>query len=216
MALLSRHPIGEVRDFTDLLWSELPGSAASDVLTEEASALLMLHSVGAWQVEIRTPTGPFHVLASHATPPVFDGPEDRNGFRNRDELLFWSRYLDGWAPEGAPFSAERFALMATLNIDPEKGEGRREGLNALLGHPDLQDPLPERPGGGADTADWAEPEPGDLRVDYILPARGIAVLGAGVLWPDDGQSALGLSADLIARASDHRMVWVDLDLSPPP
>jgi len=27
-----------------------------------------------------------HILASHPTPPVFDGVEDRNGRRNHDEI----------------------------------------------------------------------------------------------------------------------------------
>ncbi len=35
-----------------------------------------------------------HLLASHPTPPAFDGPEDRNGRRNHDEIRFWNDYLD--------------------------------------------------------------------------------------------------------------------------
>lgn len=34
-----------------------------------------------------------HVLASHPTPPSFDGPEDRNGTRNADEIRFWADYV---------------------------------------------------------------------------------------------------------------------------
>ena len=34
-----------------------------------------------------------HVLASHPTPPTFDGPEDRNGRRNHDEIRFWADYI---------------------------------------------------------------------------------------------------------------------------
>ena len=33
-----------------------------------------------------------HFLVSHPTPPVFDGPEDRNGPRNYDEIRFWADY----------------------------------------------------------------------------------------------------------------------------
>ena len=34
-----------------------------------------------------------HFLVSHPTPPVFDGPEDRNGRRNFDEIRFWADYI---------------------------------------------------------------------------------------------------------------------------
>ncbi|MBF9059546.1 endonuclease/exonuclease/phosphatase family protein [Rhodobacterales bacterium HKCCSP123] len=209
MALLSRHPIGEVRDFSDLLWSDLPGNAATAVLPPEALPLLRLASVAAWDVEITLPDGPLHLLAVHAGAPVFDGPEDRNGWRNHDELRFWQLYLDGWAPGGlAPFAAGRFVLMGTLNVDPDNGEGRRDALRGLLGHPRLQDPVPRRPGGGTETADWPDPVPGDLRVDYILPGARLQVTGSGVLWPPDDAADPPLS--VVTAASDHRLVWVDL------
>jgi hypothetical protein len=209
MALLSRHPIGAVRDVSALPWSALPGSAAAEVTPPGALPALRLHSVGAWDVEILAPDGPLHLLVSHASPPVFDGPEDRNGLRNRDELRFWQLYLDGWSPEGAPFSAARFVLAGTFNVDPDRGEGRRAALRALLSHPSLSDPVPRRPGGGTETADWAEPAPGDLRVDYILPSAGFEVTAAGVLWPEDAP-LMGIDATEAAAASDHRLVWVDL------
>jgi hypothetical protein len=208
MAILSRFPIGAVRDFSALLWADLPGSAAPGVVPPEALPVLRLASVAAWDVAIDLPDGPLHLLTLHATPPVFDGPEDRNGHRNADELRFWQLYLEGWAPDGPPFTAARFALAGTLNLDPDRGEGRRDALAALLSHPRLQDPVPRRPGGGTETADWDDPVPGDLRVDYILPAVGLTVTGAGVLWPRDEASAPPLS--VVAAASDHRLVWVDL------
>jgi hypothetical protein len=214
MAILSRHPFGPVGDFSALLWSDLPGSAAEGVLPPEALPVLRLASVAAWDVEIRLPDGPFHLLATHASPPVFDGPEDRNGWRNHDELRFWRLYLDGWTPDGhAAFAAARFAIVGTLNLDPARGEGRRGALAGLLDHPRLQDPVPTRPGGSAETADWPEPVPGNLRVDYILPAAGLSVVDAGVLWPED--EAADPSLSVVAAASDHRLVWVDLDLAAP-
>lgn len=210
MAILSRHPIGPVRDFSRFLWADLPGSAAPDVLSPEALAVLRLASVAAWDVVIDAPAGPFHVLALHAGTPVFDGPEDRNGLRNADEMRFWQLYLEGWSPDGAPFHAEHFALMGTLNVDPDRGDGRREALLALLAHPRLQDPVPRRPGGGTQTTAWPEPVPGALRVDYILPAANMRVVGAGVLWPEDDTGALPLA--VVAAASDHRLIWVDIDI----
>lgn len=210
MALLSRWPFGPgVRDHTAFLWRDLPDTAAPGVLTEAGLDTLRLAAVAAWDVPVLLPEGPpLHVLALHASPPVFDGPEDRNGLRNRDELRFWQLYLDGWSPDGRAFSAERFALMGTLNLDPLRGEGRREALHALLAHPALQDPAPARPGGGNETADWSDPVPGDLRVDYVLPAATLRVAGSGVLWPEDDLADPPLS--VVAAASDHRLVWIDL------
>lgn len=208
MAILSRYPIGAVRDFSQFLWADLPDSSAPLVLSPEALGVLRLATVAAWDVTVETPDGPFHILTLHAGPPVFDGPEDRNGHRNADELRFWQLYLDSWAPEGPPFAAARFALMGTFNIDPDRGEGRRDALVGLLSHPRLQDPVPRRPDGGTQTTDWPEPAPGDLRVDYILPAAELQVVGAGVLWPEDEGGIL--PASVAAAASDHRLIWVDL------
>jgi len=209
MALLSRYPLGEVRDFSAFLWGDLPESAAPDVLPAPALPILRLASVAAWDVMVELPGGPLHLLALHAGTPVFDGPEDRNGRRNADELRFWQMYLDGWTPVGAPFAADRFALLGTLNVDPERGEGRQDALRLLLDHPRLQDPVPRRPDGGSETVDWPEPAPGDLRVDYVLPAASLRVTGAGVLWPEDDDAF----AATVAAASRHRLVWVDLDLN---
>lgn len=208
MAILSRHPLGAVRDFSGFLWADLPGSSAPAVLSADALAVLRLATVAAWDVAVELPGGPLHLLTLHAGTPVFDGPEDRNGWRNADELRFWALYLDGWSPDGPALATDAFAVIGTLNADPDRGEGRAEGLEALLGHPRLQDVVPRRPGGGTQTADWPEPVPGDLRVDYILPAATIEVAGAGVLWPEGDEGAVA------ALASDHRLVWMDLRLGP--
>lgn len=202
MAILSRFPITDMRDFSAFLWRDLPGGHASEVVPNEAQPILRLATVGAWDVTVDLPQGPFHVLIFHATPPVFDGPEDRNGLRNADELRFWQMYLEGWSPDDAPFEATDFALMGTLNVDPERGEGRRGPLQSLLQHPRLQDPAP-RGGGGLATADWDDPTPGDLRVDYVLPSANLRVLESTVMWgAEDGPEA---------AASDHRLVWVDVE-----
>lgn len=176
-----------------MLWQDLPENTAEGVTPAEALPVLRLHTVGAWDVEILTPSGPLHILTSHATAPVFDGPEDRNGLRNADEVRFWHLYLDATP-------SAHFAYMGTLNVDPERGEGLQGPLRALLDHPSLQDPVPDGP-----TTDWEEPTPGDLRVDYLLPSRTLTVEGAGILWPLDGPLA-----EAVAEASDHRLVWVDV------
>jgi hypothetical protein len=218
MAILSRHPIDAAgaRDLSDLLWAEVPGSLAAGAdLSPEALAVQRLSSNGHWIVGVRPEAAPpLVLLAFDATPPVFDGPEDRNGRRNADEIRLWQHFLDG---AFGPAPASRFVLLGNANLDPVDGEGRREAIRALLDDPRLQDPRPASAGGRAaanadhvgdpalDTADWDDPVPGNLRVDYVLPSADWRVTGAGVLWPERGPLA-----EAVARAGPHRLVWVDI------
>lgn len=218
MALLSRFPLGPVRDHSAFLWRDLPGGQAQAVLSPEALEVQRLASVAAWEVPVTVGRIVLRLLTLHATPPVFDGPEDRNGRRNEDELWFWLRQIDGWSPDGEAPPAPPFVLMGVLNADPEDGEARRDALAATLSHPMLQDPGPVSPGAtedgdATDTADWTDPDPGNLRVAYVLPWSGLDVTGAGVVWPgreDPDRVLLGGSDG--NGASRHRLVWVDLVL----
>ncbi|MDA0962148.1 MAG: endonuclease/exonuclease/phosphatase family protein, partial [Proteobacteria bacterium] len=110
MAILSRFPIRResLRDFTPLRWADLPGALRPErpdgtaFPTPQAWEMRRLSSSGHWVVPVDTPLGVLSVLAFHAGPPVFDGPEDANGRRNHDEIVFWQRLLDGdlGAPPG--------------------------------------------------------------------------------------------------------------------
>lgn len=212
IAVLSRHPIAEseVQDFSSLLWRDFPGALlpvhpdGRPYPSDTAQAIQRLSSTAHWAVPIDLPGGGRLVLLTfQAGPPVFDGPEDQNGRRNHDEVLFWRHYLDGAfgpAPQGP------FVLAGGANLDPRDSDGRREAINALLTDPRLQDPTPASSGGNdaTDTVDW--PKVGQLRVDYVLPSADLKVTGAGVFWPAPG--APGHEAAL--AASRHRLVWVDL------
>jgi len=115
-----------------------------------------------------------------------------------------------------------FAILGNLNLDPMDGEGLRDGMRAMLGNAQLQDPQPQSKGAAAaadpshrgdpalDTADWSDSGPGNLRVSYVLPAATWQVKDAGVFWPapDDPDAAL-LGSDGFA-AGPHRLVWVDI------
>nr|WP_220185170.1 endonuclease/exonuclease/phosphatase family protein [Paracoccus sp. S1E-3] len=209
MAILSRIPLGEVTDYGPTLWRDLPGHLIGEALTPEAAAVQRLSSGGHWDVEILTQP-PLHLLAFAATAPVFDGPEDRNGRRNHDEIAFWRTHL----PD-APF-----VLAGNANLDPQDGDGRHEAIRALLADSRLTDPLPRSDGAEAapdpdhkgdpalDTADWPDGKPGNLRVTYVLPARRLAVTGSGVFWPAKGQPG----SQAAAAASPHKLVWVDLEI----
>lgn len=214
MVLMSRLPIrsDQARDFTAMLWSDLPGQVAPP----DTPPGQRLSTTGHWEVPLDLPGGgTLRILAWHATPPVFDGPEDRNGRRNHDEAAFWLRLLDGELPATPPDTP--FVLMGGSTLDPADGEGRREAMRALLAHPALQDPAPRGTSGysdpghagdpALDTALFAAPL-GGLRTEVILPSADLAVTGAGVIWPPSGDPL----AETVATASRHRLVWVDIAL----
>lgn len=228
MAILSRFTFDSVRsvDYSAMLWRDLPGHIMPDMAPEIAAAQ-RLSTTGHWRITFDIAGSPLTVMTFHATPPVFDGPEDRNGRRNHDEVMFWHYLLDGTlgeAPQGP------LVILGDANLDPADGDGRSEAMRALLSHPRLQDPAPrseggthaaERDGGmnvaqrgdpALDTADWpdAAPWPGNLRVDYVLPSRDLTIIDSGVFWPgpEDPQVVLLGEGDV----SRHRLVWVDLML----
>lgn len=200
MAVLSRFPVGRVHDLSDILWRDLPGAVlpvldGQPFLTDAVQAVQRLSTTGHWIVPVNVPGDPLHVLAFSATPPVFDGPEDRNGLRNRDELRLWALVLDG---HFGPAPAD-FIIAGNANLDPMGGAGIRGAMVDFLARPDLQDPLPGQP-----TADWRDRGIGALRVSYVLPAAGLQVADAGVVWPAT------VTDDIRAVAGAHHLVWVDI------
>lgn len=240
-AVLSRLPLDAAgaRSFARLRWAAMPGALIPrDFYAENADAV-RLSSKSHLDIAAALPGGgALHLLVSHPTPPVFDGPEDRNGRRNHDEIRFWADYVDGadWIEDDAGLRGglepgARFVVLGDLNADPVDGDGRHEGIGALLSHPRVQDPGPTSAGaraaaagqGGAnarqagdparDTADWRDKGgPGNLRVDYALPSDGLEVTGTGVFWPapDGPGAALVWGKGRRPPSSDHRLVWVDV------
>jgi hypothetical protein len=216
MAILSRLPIdtAAARDFSALLWRDLPGSLIAP--DDPALAVQRLSTTGHWDVPLVLPDGGrLHLLAWHATPPVFDGPEDRNGRRNHDEARFWGLLLAGALPMPAPPAP--FVLLGDANLDPADGEGQRAAITALLADPAVQDLRPRGSHGRSeaahhgdaalDTADYGPPL-GGLRVEHVLPSADLKVAASGVLWPPDSDPL----AAALAAASRHRPVWVDIAL----
>lgn len=223
MAILSRHPLGEVRDFSQMLWADFPGNQAPTVdgkpfPSQDAAAIRRLSSVAHWDVPVDVRGTVIHLLAWHGSTPVFDGPEDLNGARGADEALFWLKLLDGVLPFSPPEGP--VVLTGISNIDPVDGDGRHAVMERLLADDRLQDPEPMSAGGplaanpdhagdpAFDTADFDDPEPGNLRVDYVLPDASLRVIDSGVIWPAPGEPM----AETVATASRHRLVWVDIDL----
>ena len=240
MAVLSRHPLDleRVRTFRLLKWSAMPDARRPrGCWPDDVWRQLRLSSKSHWDVPVHVLGTEVHLLCSHPTPPVFDGPEDRNGSRNHDEIRFWVDYLTpaqaGWIVDdqgvagGLPDGAH-FVVVGDQNCDPVDGDGQHDALLALLAHPRVLDPLPKSKGGveqskqqwGANAGQHGDPAldtgdfddtpgrgPGNLRVDYVLPSRTLRVVEAAVFWPQSWEPG----HDLVA-VSDHRLVWVDLTL----
>ena len=229
MAVFSRYPIvrDRVRTFRTFLWKDLPGAqrpvepgTGEPYHDEPTWARLRLSSKTHADVPVRIGNAALHLLVSHPTPPVFDGPEDLNGRRNHDEIRFWADYLEGSTAThviddpgqrgGLPVD-EPFVILGDLNADPDRGDGRRGAIRGLLNHPRVRDPRPTSPG-AAEASDGRRPaatadfgQPGPLRVDYVLPSRTLDVERSGVFWPARSEPG----RDLVT-ASDHRMVWVEV------
>jgi hypothetical protein len=251
MLLLSRFPIEArtARTFRNFLWRDMPNAALPDVAETaepndwyslQALAVLPLSSKNHWDVPVRVGRASVHILASHPTPPGFDGPEDRNGARNHDEVRFWSDYLardggeylyDDRGGRGG-FRGEHFVVVGDLNSDPVDGNSRHDAIRGLLAHPRVsRGPTPSSAGGpeaskqqgGAnaqqrgdarfDTADFNDRSVGNMRVDYALPSRTLRVCASGVFWPAGGQPGHELLTANGEPTSDHHLVWVDVSVS---
>lgn len=222
MAILSRLPIAtdRARDFSAFLWQDLPAALLPPGMDPALRRVQRLSSAGHWDVPITLPDGRnLHLLAWHATPPVFDGEEDRNGRRNHDEAAFWLHLLAGDLPFAPP--DRPFVLLGDGNLDPVDGDGRPAALQALLTHPRLQDPRPastyeqrelDQSGDPALDTVLYPPPLGALRLDYVLPSRDLPVLASGVLRPAPTDPL----AATMAVASRHYPVWADLSVSPDP
>ena len=239
MAVLSRWPIAsdQVVDFSELRWLDLPEADpprwedGTFFPSVEAMQVQRLSTTGHWAVPINlSGERQITILTMHASPPVFDGPEDRNGRRNADELRIWQHWLDGRlspTPPDAPF-----VIAGDANLDPFDSDGRHAAIRALLADSRIQDPEPLSDGGAEDavkqgginlghqgdaaldTVDWPDEtgRPGNLRVDYVLPSSDLDVVGSGVIWPRGASDDAADLATAVRLASRHRLVWVDVRL----
>jgi len=219
MAVLARGEITLAQDHSALLWANVGELGPPvDFYPEGALDVLRLSSVNHWELDVVLGGTTLRLMTWAGNAPVFDGPEDRNGRRNHDELVFWHDRIEA-LPEEQPF-----VLLGNANLDPMDGDGMVEAMARMLAHPRLQDPEPKSDGGtqaadpdhrgdpGLDTVDWPDGAPGNLRVSYVLPWAGAQVVDAGVFWPapdTPGSDLLGPEGN---AAGPHRLVWVDLIL----
>jgi hypothetical protein len=222
MTVYSKHPILErgVRTFQRFLWKDMPGArlpddpqtpAPRDWYSAEELAVFRLSSKSHWDIPIRVRGKVVHFLTSHPTPPVFDGPEDRNGTRNADEIRLWADYVtpgaggyiyDDRGRRGGLERGARFVIAGDQNSDPLDGDSIPGAIQQLLDNPRVNTTVtPSSPGGpeqsaiqgranathrsdpAHDTADFNDAAPGNLRADYVLPDIGQRIRDAFVFWP---------------------------------
>lgn len=236
MVLLSRYPIDNdnVRTFQHFLWKDMPDNLMVTVKDEQdedwyspqAQKTLRLSSKSHWDVPITVEGKTIHILASHPTPPSFDGPENHNGKRNHDEVRFWNDYLageiqsayiyDDKGARGGLSQSAAFVVLGDLNSSAEEGDAMREAISALVYSPLVIQYIPKSEGGkmhtpdnskaSTHTAEWR------LRADYVLPSvSGFKLIDSGIFWPQAGSKLAPLVADRRA-SSDHRLVWIELVL----
>jgi hypothetical protein len=252
MAVLSMYPIdyASVRTFQLFKWKDMPGALLPDDPNTPAPAdwyspgpeldSFRLSSKSHWDVPIQVGQKVVHFLVSHPTPPVFDGPEDRNGTRNFDEIRFWSDYIlpsrsgyiydDNGNYGGLPAGA-MFVIAGDQNSDPLDGDSIPGSIQQLLNHPLVNTKVaPTSAGavqqsalqGGAntthqsdpafDTADFSDSTPGNLRADYVLPRKNLQIVDSAVFWPLNTDPLFPLVGTFPFPSSDHRLVWVDVSV----
>jgi hypothetical protein len=250
MLVLSQHPIDDaaVRTFQNFRWKDMPGARLpddpntpepADWYSPEELEVFRLSSKSHWDVPVRIGGRTVHLLASHPTPPVFDGPEDRNGLRNADEIRFWADYVspgprsayiyDDDGVSGGLTPGAAFVIAGDQNADPLDGDSVPGAIQQLLDHPRVDTSVtPDSEGaveaselqGGAnlthrsdprfDTADFSDTAPGNLRADYVLPSRSLRILDAAVFWPTLADPLSRLTGVFPFPSSDHRLVWIDV------
>jgi Endonuclease/Exonuclease/phosphatase family len=213
MAVFSRLPIDDkhARTFQHFLWKDMPGAllpddpatpAPHDWYSPDEQAIFRLSSKSHWDVPIEVGHGEeIHFLVSHPTPPVFDGPEDRNGTRNHDEIRFWADYID---PAASGYIHDDDARRGGLKRGQHFGPAGPDQLDAQgrpgVRHRRLRRHVAGQPARGLRPAD-----------------RATKIADAFVFWPRSSDPLFPLVGTFAGLpngngfpSSDHRLVAVDV------
>lgn len=242
-ALLSMYPFDEkeIRTYQKFLWKDMPGAViptnpeGEPYYSEEELNVFRLSSKNHVVVPLHIPGGIVHVIMAHPTPPVFDGPEDRNGMRNHDEIRLLAdlisqedtvEYLYDDKGRTGGFTGEHFVIMGDLNADPIDGDSYNRAIHQLLKHPSIKREaslgvhIPSSRGSLENAKNnpeqnnrgnpWHDTSVWGLRIDYILPSEDLKIEKSGVFWPPSEHSKYYLVED--TASSDHLLVWMDIGI----
>ena len=237
MVLLVREPFrvdeAGVRTFAEFLWKDMPGAHLPSKVggegwySEEELEVFRLQSKTMMDVPVIAPCGAVvHMICSHPTPPVFDGPEDRNGKRNHDEIRMIADYLSGKGylkdDEGDATALgvdALFFVLGDLNADPDEGDSFNRAIGQLLDHPRMGlsiAPAMEQNFRDGERYDMDDTSSFGMRVDYVLPSEGLRWVGARVaprLSDLDKMHEMridGQDHPPVVCPSDHFPVYVDV------
>lgn len=243
MVVLSQFPVDHtsVRTFQDFLWKDMPDAKqpvnpqdSSPFYPEDVFSQMRLSSKSHWDIPVQINGRTVHLICSHPTPPVFDGPEDRNGCRNHDEIRMVADYVSGRADylyddkgvKGGLEAGSSFVIVGDLNADPTDGDSTDNAVLQLTTSEHINHSVvpaskgavaASKTSGGKnrehrgdpafDTGDFNDEFVGNMRIDYCLPSKDLKIGDCGVFWPLKGEDGYSLN-----RASDHHLVWVDIEL----
>ncbi|MEM9021477.1 MAG: endonuclease/exonuclease/phosphatase family protein [Planctomycetota bacterium] len=240
MVVLSKYPIRDkqARTFRALRWQDYAPNHLDQIglYSDKAREVLRLSSKTHADLVVEVNGEPLHLLISHPSPPVFDGPEDRNGYRNADEIMLWFAYLtptnrdavltDDQGRTGPLDGDARFVLLGDLNADPFDGESRDRVMARLLSHPRINTALTPGSEGAADAARSQGganlKHAGNARydtTDWDDGENGPGNLRVDYALPSDNLRLIdagvfwpvsGGALHHLNGASDHRLVWVDI------
>ena len=221
MAVYSKYPIRteDVRTFQTFLWKDMPGAMLPDDPATAAPAdwyspaeldVFRLSSKSHWDVPLDVEGRTVHFLVSHPTPPVFDGPEDRNGTRNHDEVRFWADYIrpsrsgyiyDDEGGRGGLVPGASFVIAGDLNSDPLDGDSVPGTTQQLLDNPRVNDTEAPTSDGGV----WAAQTQDALNLAHRSdPAQDTAdFCDTAVFPPCSGPG--NLRADYVLPSKDLRI-----------
>lgn len=239
-AIASQYPIieDEVREFQEFVWTDMPNNLApvddgsmdlnkgdGDIwLTEEEAEVFRLSSKNHVDVPFRVDGEVVHGLVSHPTPPGFDGSNNFNDRWNHDENRFWADYVAGAdyiydddGNEGGLADDEPYVLMGDMNAGPTADRVMDPSQPFFFENEDFYtEEIPTSTGGRVNGNEYATRIDGDFegvveQVDYVLPSPDFEYEDGGVVWPVRGRAQSEM-ATAVSEASDHRMVWADVNL----
>ncbi|MBI2896076.1 MAG: endonuclease/exonuclease/phosphatase family protein [Deltaproteobacteria bacterium] len=231
-AVLSRYPIltDQVRVVHDFAWEDLPENRIQQMRDENGMEVpegfpLFEKALNVVPIDLGPEVLWLVLLHPTASPAAFD---PINPYRNYDELRALALFLDGELPGVEPLpDGARFVVSGDLNGDPDDGDGLDGAVAQVLDHPSLVAVFPTGAGtrgqngeyntflGGCGNDDGATVEDPTVRfqmqLDYVLASASIGPpTETGLFFPDFRTEREDF--DLACRASDHRFLYIDIDL----